>query len=286
MSDRSLSLVIGADGLLGSAIASRLHELGERPLVTSRRGTESAIHLDIAVDGPVWKPPQRASVAYLCAAVTSLQACRLDRTRSYQINVTGTLALARRLADDGTRVVFPSSNRVFDGTRPFVPADSPTSPQTEYGRMKAEAELRLLELGNAIRVVRISKVFGPRVPLFDSWRVSLAKRMPIEAYTDINAAPVSLVHAADAIIKVGTGGKQQVAQLSASCDVSYADMAGRLAACLRADPALILRRTVAETGLMLEHLPRHTTLHVGDGEASIGITAPDPWQTIDEALSP
>jgi hypothetical protein len=40
--------------------------------------------------------------------------------------------------------------------------------------------------------------------------------------------------------------------------------------------------TVAESGVRLEHVPRHTTLDASDVRDRLGLEPPDPWAAIDE----
>ena len=80
-----------------------------------------------------------------------LGACEADPDGARKVNVDGTLAVARQLTDAGAFPVLVSTNAVFDGTEPHVPADTPPNPANVYGALKAEAEagvtLSLMSLG-------------------------------------------------------------------------------------------------------------------------------------------
>jgi dTDP-4-dehydrorhamnose reductase len=73
-----------------------------------------------------------------------------------------------------------------------------------------------------------------------------------------------------------------ILQVSARADVSYADVATRLAARWGASPDLVLPTSAAELGLAIEHLPLHTTLDASAVRNTLGIEPPDPWAAIDE----
>jgi dTDP-4-dehydrorhamnose reductase len=279
-------LVVGASGTLGAAIVAALELQGRRVFRASRRGDAETAGLDLSKNAEAWPLPAGIVVAHLCAAVTSIAECRDRPDAARAVNVEGIVTLARRLVATGSRVVFPSTNMVFAGDQPFARHDAPRSPRTAYGRMKAEAEHRLLDLGEAVRVVRLSKVLGRRVPLFENWRTALAAGAPIHPIADMAIAPVLLARAADALVRAGDDGADRIVHLSATGDVSYADVARRLAVIMDADPELVQPRTVAEAGLVVEHTPRHTTLDMSRVEAALGIGAPDPWQAIEEALAP
>jgi dTDP-4-dehydrorhamnose reductase len=274
-------LVIGADSAIGSAIAARLESAGTAVARTSRRGNSADIPLDLAALPTAWSPPPGISAAVLCAAVTSTEVCRDRPDEARRVNVEATLELGRRLADAGARIVFLSTNLVFDGSTPFTPATAARCPRTAYGRMKAETEERLLALGGTT-VVRLTKVVGRTLPVIDRWRDSLGRGEPIKPLMDLMIAPVSLDLATTVIAAAAREPLGPILQVSARADVSYAEVAARLASRWRASPDLVLPTTAAELGLALEHLPRHTTLDASAVRDTLGIEPPDPWAAIDE----
>jgi len=274
-------LVIGADSAIGSAVAARLEAAGAAVARTSRRGTSADIPLDLAALPATWSPPPGISAAVLCAAVTSTEACRDRPDEARRVNVEGTLELGRRLADAGARIVFLSTNLVFDGSTAFTPATAARCPRTAYGRMKAEAEERLLALGGTT-VIRLTKVIGRTLPVIDRWRDSLARDEPIRPLSDLVIAPVSLDLATTVIAAATRETVGPILQVSARADVSYADVATRLAARWGASPDLVLPTSAAELGLAIEHLPLHTTLDASAVRDRLGIEPPDPWAAIDE----
>jgi len=281
MADDSRVLVIGADGAIGTAVAARLEAAGAAVARTSRRGTSADIPLDLAALPATWSPPPGISAAVLCAAVTSTEACRDRPDEARRVNVEGTLELGRRLADAGVRIVFLSTNLVFDGSTAFTPATAARCPRTAYGRMKAEAEERLLALGGTT-VIRLTKVIGRTLPVIERWRDSLARDEPIRPLADLVLAPVSLDLATTVIAAAAREPVGPILQVSARADVSYADVATRLAARWGASPDLVLPTSAAELGLAIEHLPLHTTLDASAVRDRLGIEPPDPWAAIDE----
>jgi dTDP-4-dehydrorhamnose reductase len=274
-------LVIGADSAIGSAVAARLEAAGAAVARTSRRGHSADIPLDLAALPAAWSPPPGISAAVLCAAVTSTEACRDRPDEARRVNVEGTLELARRLAASGARIVFLSTNLVFDGSTPFTPATAARCPRTAYGRMKAEAEERLLALGGTT-VIRLTKVIGRGLPVIDRWRDSLARGESIRPLTDLVIAPVTLDLATTVIAAAAREPLGPILQVSARADVSYADVATRLASRWGAAPDLVLPTSAAELGLTLEHLPLHTTLDASALRDRLRIEPPDPWAAIDE----
>jgi len=274
-------LVIGADGTIGSAVVARLEAAGVRVVRTSRRGTAGTLPLDLAAVPDAWIPPAGIASAVFCAAVTSTDACRDRPEQCRRVNVDATLDLGRRLAAAGARTVFLSTNMVFDGSMPCVPATAPRCPRTAYGRMKAEAEEGLLTLGGTT-IVRLTKVVGRTLPVIERWRQALSRSEPIHPLADLVMAPVALDFAAAVIAAAAREPLGPILQVSALADVTYAAVACRLAARWGYPADLVRPQTVSASELTLEHVPLHTTLDGSAVRDRLGLQPPDPWAAIDE----
>lgn len=275
-------LVVGSDGTIGAAVAARLEAAGVPVIRTSRRATARSLPLDLAALPASWTPPPGIAAAVLCAAVTSTNACRDRPQECRRVNVEATIELGRLLAGAGARLVFLSTNMVFDGSVPFVSADAGLCPRTAYGRMKAEAEEGLLALGGGTTVVRLTKVVGRTLPVIERWRETLARGEVIRPLADLVIAPVSLDLAAAVIAAAAREPLGSILQVSARGDIAYAEVAARLAARWGAAPDLVRPATAAESKVGLEHVPVHTTLDATAVRDRLGIEPPDPWAAIDE----
>jgi len=249
------TLIVGADGGIGSALAHRL----PHAIRTSRRaGSDTALSLDLGADPATWALPESVSVAFLCAARCSIDDCRKKPIETRFINVDQTVRLAERLAARGAFLVFLSTNQVFDGSAPLrKPADTPR-PLTEYGRQKADTERAILALGGA--VVRFTKVFAGVPPLFESWAEKLLRGEPIEPFADMMFSPVSMAEAVDSLVKVAETRAGGITHVSGDRDISYADAAHLLAARLGANPAWIRPASAQAAGIPPEARPTHTAL--------------------------
>lgn len=278
-------LVVGADGMIGRALTQRLRGEGWPVVRTVRAAEAGAVALDLSGDVAAWSPPCEVGAAYLCAAVTSLEDCRRDPARSRAVNVCAAAALARTLARRGAVVLFPSTNLVFDGSRPFERADAPVAPATEYGRQKAEAERLLLGMAGPIGIVRFTKVLGPRAPLLARWAGDLRQGRPVHPFADMVLAPVPLEFAVDVLVRAARERMGGILQVSGPQDVSYEAVARHIARRVGASETLVQPVEAAASGFRPEHVPRHTTLDMTRLQRELGMTPPDVWATIDGALA-
>ncbi len=151
-------LLTGATGQLGTdiAIAAR-----ERPGIELHGyGRES---LDITNDSQVRDVFDSAepNVVLHAAAYTAVDDCESNEDRAFAVNDTGTANIAKAAHDAGARVIYVSTDYVFDGSKdsPYVESDVP-NPASVYGRSKLAGEHHIGELDTRGLVVRTSWVCG------------------------------------------------------------------------------------------------------------------------------
>jgi dTDP-4-dehydrorhamnose reductase len=283
-------LLVGADSEIGAVTARHLGALGVPVLATTRRRESVAAdrpHLDLAQPLNGWKPPADIAAACIFAAVARLQTCDSDPAGSSNVNVGQTLALTETLLRQGIPVLFLSSNQVFDGSIPWVPADAPLCPVSEYGRQKArteEALARHIAAGAPVAVLRFAKIVSPGMQLLQQWASALASGKPISAFVDMMLAPTPVELAAEAIARLMREGARGIYQLTGPRDVSYAELADHLAERLGADPRLVARVSAASAGMPKGATPRHTTLDSSALRDRYGVAVPDVWAVVDETV--
>jgi dTDP-4-dehydrorhamnose reductase len=284
MSDTGAALIIGADSVLGRAIASRERQLGNRVIETRRSVADGSQSLDIGVMATTWPIPPQTTIAYFCAAMTSQRECQMDFSRAYAVNVTGTCALVRRLVDAGLFVVFPSTNLVFDGSQPFVSPAATPCPQTSYGKMKAEAEAHLLAYSGRVGVVRLSKLVHEELPVFTHWRLAFESGLDVRPFHDMVFSPLPLATAVDVLVAVAHSHVAGVVQASAAEDISYAEACHALARRQGVPASRVRPISWMEHDEPLEHAPAHTTLDSNRASEVCGFRAPRALAALDQAL--
>lgn len=284
---KCVALIIGADGLIGRALADHLSRNGYLVLETTRRlktVSESRIFLNLADNISNWSPPTHVSIAYFFAAVTSLDECRRNPKQSEIVNVHNTVKLVKALVASGIYVVFPSTNLVFDGSIPFRKALNRTCPQTVYGKQKAQVERKLLALGDSISVVRFTKIFGPKTSLIKRWIEDLRNNQVIHPLSDVVVAPTPLSFAVEVLHRstdVRLGG---IVQVSGAQDITYEEVARYLAQRIGARSDLVQPIRSELAGLDLEAIPSHTTLDTSRLRMELQLEPPDVWTTIDSVV--
>ncbi len=218
-------LVIGADGSIGSALGLALGRRGHGVVTTTRR-TEVARHGSIFLDlaRPLPDLPE-LDVAIICAAMARLDECRRAPELAQRVNVTAPLELGRSFVRAGARVILLSTAAVFDGNEAHVEESAKPRPRSTYGRLKAEAEARLLDLGSLVSVLRLTKVLTPHAGVLSQWIAQLGDGKTVRALSDRRLAPLTVTHAVDAILALIENGEGGIYHASGAADISYADAA-------------------------------------------------------------
>ena len=156
-------LVIGASGQVGEHLMRYLQSAGYPAAGTYYPDPQPGLlPLDIRDQRTVavLLDQIRPEIIYLPAALTNVDYCELHPDESYVTNVLGTCHIAREAERIGAKLVFFSSDYVFDGASgPYTETD-PVHPICEYGRQKVLGEHYIsLHLSNNL-IVRTTVVYG------------------------------------------------------------------------------------------------------------------------------
>lgn len=258
------SLVVGVNGMIGSALYARLQTHGAPVYGTTHRTTHHdphLFHLNLRDDPATWQwPNTHFDVAYLCAGICRMNLCEDDPTNTHHVNVIGMSALAKILASRGTFIVFLSTNQVFSGEQAFMSADGERHPINEYGRQKALLETFLQSHCERHAIVRLTKVVEPRMSLIQTWIDQLNQGQPIRVFSDMPLAPVSLNHVLRTLERIGEAQQSGCYHLSGVHDVSYFDIGLYLAERLGCPKELVQATSAISAGIKKNFLPRFTSL--------------------------
>jgi dTDP-4-dehydrorhamnose reductase len=222
-------LVIGATGLLGKVL---LEEWDEDTLT----GVGSR-------DVDIRNPSQLSSLFKRCrpewtvlaAAFTDVDGCEKDSKRAQEVNFTGAMNVARAARDAPAKLLFVSTDYVFDGSKKtlYEPED-PVNPLNVYGRSKADAEKGIREILPACCIVRTSWLFGAVGRCFPNTILALArKQSALRVVADQIGHPTYNRDLARTIVKLVRKDAHGIVHASNEGDCSWCDFAREL---LRAAP--------------------------------------------------
>lgn len=277
-------LIVSGDGLIGSALAAYNSSLACRVITTTRKrsgSTTHAFYLDLAAEFSLDFLDYKIDSAFLCAGITNIFACEADSVSARKVNVDGILSLATMLADRGVRLIFLSSNSVFDG-RAEVDEFSLTCPTTEYGRQKAEVENALLKMKN-VAIVRLSKVMSSSSGMASDFIRRLSVGDEVEAFDDLIMTPVSLEYVVESLTHIAQTIETGIFHLSSDAELSYFEMACGLATRLNVEKSKVRRVSSKDKGIEILFKPAHPALGMGRTTNLLGIV-PEPIDHVFDQL--
>jgi len=190
--------IFGASGLLGKALMREWNDdfvTGLSSRDVDIRDAKSVQHA-VGETRPEW--------IVLAAAYTDVDGCEGKPELAFAVNRDGAINVATAAKAAGARLLFLSSDYVFDGkkTTPYETGDA-RNPQSVYGRTKAEAEVGLLELMPDCCVARTSWLFGAGGKCFPDTILKLAASRPaLDVVNDQRGSPTFADDLARAIIQL------------------------------------------------------------------------------------
>jgi dTDP-4-dehydrorhamnose reductase len=189
----------------------------------------------------------------IAGAVTDTPRCENDASTA-AINVDGPLRIAEQFRGSPTKVVFLSSDYVFDGrTGPYTD-QSPTSPTIAYGRHKAQVESRLGAINPNSLILRLSRLYGT-APGDGAFLDAIARSLPGKAATDQVFCPTHIDDVVRGIVALVASDARGLLNLCASVAWSRYNIARALAS----DPADVQATSMADLP-GLAHWPRDTRM--------------------------
>lgn len=207
---RKRLLVTGASGLLGYRVCQEAKS-GWRVFGLHRTHPVAAedveaLDVDLTDEGALARALDRIrpNAVIHTAAVSQPETCHKDPERSRAVNVEATENLAALCARRRIRMVFTSSDLVFDGRKPPYAETDPVSPVSAYGRQKAETERRVRKICPAAVICRMPLMFGYAPGTsggFLGWMVrALEKGEPLHLFTDEYRTAVDTASAARGLL--------------------------------------------------------------------------------------
>lgn len=189
----------GVNGQLGSDVAKRLapeHEVIRYDKEQMDLAKPSMIGIILA--------REELDLIVHCGAYTMVDRAEEERDLCHRINALATRAIAAQAVENGARMIYVSTDYVFDGTNPEpYEIDDPTHPINFYGQTKLEGELAIKELMKRYQIIRTSWVFGANGSNFVKTMVKLAKEREIlRVVSDQVGSPTYTVDLADLVAEM------------------------------------------------------------------------------------
>ncbi|MEK6610313.1 MAG: dTDP-4-dehydrorhamnose reductase [Gemmatimonadota bacterium] len=269
--------VTGAGGLLGSTMVPLWRRAGAEVVAWRRADLdvtdEQAVLAAIADVMP--------DVVVHAAGYTAVDRAEAEPNEAMRVNGQGTANVCRACEAAGARVVYLSTDYVFDGYEagPIAP-DAAPAPLGAYGRSKAEGERAVRNAKGAWLIVRTGWTYGPGGQNFvDAMRMAAVERRPVRVVSDQRGAPTATRLIAESLWGLLMQDATGVWHVMASGLATWFDVARAVFEDAGAPAGLVTPCTTEELGRPAQR-PANSRLDCGTTEARIGFAMPHWRQAV------
>lgn len=292
MTPRGNLIVTGANGFVAGSILAqagpdwRVHALSRGEPLAQRENLvwhrcDPLDERQLAARFDSLKP---AAVIHTAAAA-DIDFCEQHPQVARSVNVELTRRVATLCAQTGARLVYCSTDTVFDGERaPYSEADPP-GPVNCYARTKVEAEQIVTALGGQAVIARLALVVG--LPILGAGNSFLARM--IAAFRDGRTvavparevrSPVDVITAGRALLELASGGHSGIYHLAGHDRLDRFAMAQRIAVRFGFSQDLVLAQPES---VLPGRAPRPRDVSLDNAKVCANLRT--PMRTFDEALS-
>ncbi len=251
-------LVTGVSGFLGWHVANFRQRTWKIVGVFNNTAYSSGRHLSYCVDFDqtnqlydLLREVKPDGIMHL-AAVSSPKACEEHISQSYRTNVVIPALLAEYAFERSIPLVFSSTDMVFSGhSGPYGPYDY-TNPINVYGKQKAEAEERILDIYREATIARLPLLYGMApygTNFLSSWLETWTYGKTLHAFADEIRSVISGTDAARGLFLLLNKRLQHIWHLGGKEAVSRLDFARMLADSFGFDESLVVPSSITEAGL-------------------------------------
>lgn len=237
-------LVTGSNGLLGQKLTEAVLSSQSFELVATSKGPDRFVHkegyvyqsLDVTDKEAVFETLQkhRPDAVIHTAAMTSVDACHVDREGAWQLNVEAVAHLVNACEQLDIHLIHLSTDFVFDGLNGPYREEDEVCPVSYYGETKVAAE-KLFEKANCKwSIVRTILVYGILKDMSRSniilWaKGALEQAKPINVVNDQRRMPTWAEDLATGCLLIAAKEAKGTFHLSGKNDLSIAEIVGKVA---------------------------------------------------------
>lgn len=266
--------ITGGSGLLGERLAAVSNDNDELTLVHNNNPSDNTIKCDITNEKEVKTVVEKENpdVIIHCAAMTNVDLCEDETELAYKVNGDGTGFLAKAANNIDAKIIYVSTDFVFDGERGYYKEDEKVNPLGIYAKSKYEGEVQLAKYSDDWAVARVSVLYGWHKRLnFTTWVIDqLRQNNEINIVTDQINSPTLADNAAEAIFKIAQKDKNGIFHTAGNDAINRFDFTRKIADAFDLDDSLI-NPTTSSKFVQKAPRPRDSSLNVNKVEKELNM---------------
>jgi len=259
-------LITGSTGLLGRKITELAkNDYEVTSLYNTRPLHPNSLKLDItnAYEISNLFKTVKPDIVVHTAAETNVDKCETQREHAWKINVEGTRNLAIACSKTNTKIVYISTDYVFDGAKGnYNEQDSP-NPVNYYGVTKLEGENQVTKHCKNHAILRTSVLYGwhPWKKNFATWVISqLRQSNEVTVVEDHYNTPTLADNLAEIAVEVAQRNLQGLLHTSGKERISRYEFAKQIAKTFDSNSDLIKPVKMSHLAAWTAQRPRDSSL--------------------------
>lgn len=260
-------LITGASGLLGSKIV-KITESKFNLILThnTRPLSPNSLELDITNQEKVTQlfNDLRPEIVIHTASETNVDKCELQKEHAWKINVEGTRNIARACKEIDAKLVYISTDYVFDGKKGLYIEEDKPNPISHYGITKFEGENQVIQNCNDHVILRTSVIYGWHQwkQNFATWVINqLRQNREMTVVDDHYNTPTLADNLAEMTIEALRSDLHGLYHASGIERISRYDFAIQIAKTFRLDPNLIKPIKMSQLTAWVAKRPKDSSLN-------------------------
>jgi len=261
-------LVTGAGGLLGSKIVDKAaKKFSVYPTHATRPLFPNSLKMNITDEDEVRRVfgKVKPDIVIHTAAETNVDKCENNKNYALNANAEGTKILAKACKEVDARIVYVSTDYVFDGEKGLYVEEDEPNPVNYYGLTKLMGEKYVADLCESFVIVRTSVLYGvhPEKPNFAKWVIAtLTEGKPLTVVEDHYNSPTLAENLADVILEIIDKKLEGVYHTAGSERISRYEFALEIAETFNFDAGLIQPIKMSKLKAWVAKRPKDSSLCV------------------------
>lgn len=283
-------LITGGSGLLGWNLAKAAASLHEVIITYFHHPIElkgvSSFFLDIAKRSSVldFIKLHRPEVVIHTAAISNADLCEENREIAEKTNLEGTRYIAEAVEEIKAKLVFCSTDLVFDGKKGFYKETDQVNPLNYYAETKVKGEESVKETCSHYLITRLSIIYGwsnhMNRGFTDILLESLESKKEVVLFEDQFRSPIHTLNLSEALLEIVGRDIKGFLHLGGRERISRYEFGRRFAGRFNLDEGLIIKGSYEGYGLSAKR-PKDCSLDISRAKKILNT----PFMDIDEGLS-
>jgi dTDP-4-dehydrorhamnose reductase len=198
------------------------------------------------------------------ASETNVDKCEIEKDRAWKINVEGTRNIVEACRQTDAKLIYISTDYVFDGEKGMYSEEDIPNPLNFYGLGKLEGERQASKSSPNMAILRTSVLYGthPTKQDFVTWVMTKLKQAnEITVVDDHFNTPTLAQNLASMALEIAQRDLKGIFNTSGSERISRFDFARKIAVAFGLDDSLIKPIKMKELAAWIAIRPRDSSLN-------------------------